>query len=186
MEHIGRICADAFALQVTALRFQNIYGERQSLRNPYTGILSVFANRMRQGLEINVFEDGLESRDFVHVSDAVRAIELAIDRKPPGYRVYNVGSGARTSVMDVAADLKRLIGSSSELRITGDFRAGDIRHCYADLCIAGSELGFRPQVALEDGLKRFVAWVLTQPALQDESSKANAELRKYGLGRSSS
>jgi len=185
-EHVGRICADAFGLQVTALRFQNVYGERQSFRNPYTGILSAFANRMRQDLEINIFEDGLESRDFVHVADAVSAIELAINRRSPGYRVYNVGSGVRTSIMDVAAELKRLTGSKAELKITGDFRVGDIRHCYADLGAARKELGYRPRVALKDGLERLVGWVMTQPVSEDQSSKASAELSKFGLGFSHS
>jgi dTDP-L-rhamnose 4-epimerase len=183
-EATARICAEAYGLQVAALRFQNVYGERQSLRNPYTGILSIFSNRMRQNLPINIFEDGLESRDFVHVSDVVRSIELALFREAPGYLVANIGAGVPTTVMQVASELKRLLGSNSELKVSGDFRAGDIRHCYADLSRARQALGFEPAVELAEGLGRFVDWVLTQPVLVDQSQKAQAELARLGLGRS--
>jgi dTDP-L-rhamnose 4-epimerase len=182
-EATARICAEAYGLQVAALRFQNVYGERQSLRNPYTGILSIFSNRMRQNLPINIFEDGLESRDFVHVSDVVRSIELALFRQETDYLVANIGAGVPTTVMQVASELKRLLGSSSELKISGDFRAGDIRHCYADLSRARKVLGFEPAVLLTDGLERFVDWVLTQPLVIDQSDKAQAELARLGLGR---
>ena len=182
-ETLGRVVAEAYGLNVVALRFQNVYGERQSLRNPYTGILSIFSNRMRQGLPINIFEDGQESRDFVHVSDIVRAVRRGLDADLPHFTIANVGAGQATSVLEVAQTLRRLIGSTSELTISGDFRAGDIRHCYADLTRARSLLGFEPEVSLDDGLGRFVQWVLTQPVLEDQSSKALSELSRLGLGR---
>jgi dTDP-L-rhamnose 4-epimerase len=182
-EVTARICAESYKVQIAALRFQNVYGERQSLRNPYTGILSIFSNRMRQNLPINIFEDGLESRDFVHVSDVIRSIELALASDAPGYLVANIGAGVPTSVIRVAEELKRLLCSTSELRVSGDFRAGDIRHCYADLSHARQKLGFEPTVKLEDGLSRFVNWVLTQPVQVDESQRAQAELAVLGLGR---
>jgi len=182
-ETLGRVVAEAYGLNVVALRFQNVYGERQSLRNPYTGILSIFSNRMRQGLPINIFEDGLESRDFVHVSDIVRAIRLGLDAELPPFTIANVGAGKPTSVLEVAQTLRRLIGSESELKISGDFRAGDIRHCYADLARARSLLGFEPEVSLDDGLARFIRWVMTQPVLEDQSQKALSELSRLGLGR---
>ncbi|MEY2892515.1 MAG: hypothetical protein RJA98_2423 [Pseudomonadota bacterium] len=182
-EATARICAEAYGLQVAALRFQNVYGERQSLRNPYTGILSIFSNRMRQNQTINIFEDGLESRDFVHVSDVVRSVEMALFRDSPGYLVANIGAGVPTTVLEVASELKRLLGSKSELRVSGDFRAGDIRHCYANLEKARKMLGFEPQVPLTNGLSRFVDWVLTQPVLLDQSQRAQAEMAKLGLGR---
>lgn len=183
-EQLGRIFAEAYGTTVAALRFQNVYGERQSLRNPYTGILSIFSNRMRQNQPINIFEDGLESRDFVHVSDVVRGILLALDADLPAFTVANIGAGRATSVMEVATTLRRLLGSQSELQVTGDFRAGDIRHCYADLSSARSLLGFEPSVALETGLASFVRWVLTQSVIEDQSSRAQAELTRLGLGRS--
>jgi len=184
-EQLGRIFAEAYGTTVAALRFQNVYGERQSLRNPYTGILSIFSNRMRQNLAVNIFEDGLESRDFVHVSDVVRGILLALGADLPAFTVANIGAGRPTSVMEVATTLRRLLGSQSELNVSGDFRAGDIRHCYADLSNARSLLGFEPAVALETGLANFVRWVLTQSVIEDQSSRAQAELTRLGLGRSS-
>lgn len=151
-ETLGQIFADAYGTTVVALRFQNVYGERQSLRNPYTGILSIFSNRMRQGLPINIFEDGRESRDFVHVSDIVRAIGLALQQPLEGFHALNVGSGMPTSVMAVAETLRGLLGSTSSLAVSGDFRAGDIRHCYADLTLARTVLGFEPSLDVTQGL----------------------------------
>jgi len=182
METLGGVFSGAYGIPVTALRFQNVYGERQSLRNPYTGILSIFANRMRQNLPINIFEDGQESRDFVHVSDVVRAVVLALNSSLPGFHAVNVGSGVSTSVLDVAKILREVLGSLSELEITGDYRAGDIRHCYADLRHARSVLGFEPAVSISDGLSRFCHWVTTQPVLADRSSQAMNELARLGLG----
>ncbi len=182
-ETLGQIFADAYGTTVVALRFQNVYGERQSLRNPYTGILSIFSNRMRQGLPINIFEDGLESRDFVHVSDIVRAIGLALEQPLAGFHALNVGSGVPTSVMAVAETLRDLLGSTSKLAVSGDFRAGDIRHCYADLNRVREVLGFEPSLSVEQGLARFCEWVLTQPVLEDRSEKAMSELARLGLGR---
>ncbi|HEY4083300.1 MAG TPA: NAD-dependent epimerase/dehydratase family protein [Burkholderiaceae bacterium] len=182
-EVTGRIFAESYGVQVTALRFQNVYGERQSLRNPYTGILSIFSNRMRQNLPINIFEDGAESRDFVHVSDVVDSIERALLRDSPGWLVANVGSGVATSVLKVAEELKQLLGSGSDLSISGDFRVGDIRHCFANIDRAQALLRFEPKVDLREGLARFVRWVLTQPILEDQSQKAQTELARLGLGR---
>ncbi|TAM03342.1 MAG: NAD-dependent epimerase/dehydratase family protein [Pusillimonas sp.] len=181
-ETLGRIFSDAYGVPVIALRFQNVYGERQSLQNPYTGILSIFSNRMRKNLPINIFEDGLESRDFVHVSDVVGAIGLALSRPLPGFHAINVGSGVPASVLDVAKSLREILASSSEFTVTGDFRAGDIRHCYADLGRARELLGFNPQVSLTEGLTRFCRWVETQPVLVDRSGKAMDELARLGLG----
>jgi dTDP-L-rhamnose 4-epimerase len=182
-EQLGRICAEAYGITVAALRFQNVYGERQSLRNPYTGILSIFSNRMRQHLPINIFEDGLESRDFVHVSDVVRAIRLALAAELPPFTVANVGAGEPTSVIKVAETLKRLLGSRSELTVTGDFRVGDIRHCYADLARVRSLLGFEPAIDLEAGLRAFCEWVVTQSIGEDRSAQAMAELTRLGLSK---
>jgi dTDP-L-rhamnose 4-epimerase len=182
-EQLAAVVADAYGISTVALRFQNVYGERQSLHNPYTGILSIFSNRMRQDLPINIFEDGHESRDFVHVSDVVRAIRLALDSEECGFRAINIGSGKPTSVLDIAMHLRRLLGSASDVRVSGDFRVGDIRHCYADLSLARQALGFAPEVLLEEGLGRFVHWVRTQAVGVDWSERAQAELMSLGLGR---
>jgi dTDP-L-rhamnose 4-epimerase len=185
IEHLGSVFASAFDCSVAALRFQNVYGERQSLRNPYTGILSIFSNRMRRGLPVSIFEDGNESRDFVHVQDAVLAIELALNRAR-GLHTLNIGSGKPTTVIDVAKQLRSLLGSKSDLSVTGEFRAGDIRHCYADISKAEQEFGFQPSVNLDEGLSRFVRWVQTQPVEEDRSEKALHELGEIGLGKVSS
>jgi dTDP-L-rhamnose 4-epimerase len=184
-ETLGRIFAEAYGTTVVALRFQNVYGERQSLRNPYTGILSIFSNRMRQNLPINIFEDGLESRDFVHVSDVTRAVSLALATDLPPFTIANVGAGVATPVLEVATLLRDLLGSSSQLQVTGDFRAGDIRHCYADLAHAQKLLGFAPAVTLASGLQAFCDWVSTQAVLEDRSEQAQQELARAGLGKSS-
>lgn len=182
-ENLGKIFSEAYGTCVVALRFQNVYGERQSLRNPYTGILSIFSNRLRQGLPVNIFEDGLESRDFVHVSDVVRAVTLALEHPLQGFHAVNIGSGVPTSVLQVAETLRNLLGSKSELNITGDFRAGDIRHCYADLSRARKVLGYEPRLRIEEGLDLFCEWVVTQSVLEDRSEKAMNELARLGLSR---
>jgi dTDP-L-rhamnose 4-epimerase len=182
-ETLGKIFAESYNTAVVALRFQNVYGERQSLRNPYTGILSIFSNRMRQNLPINIFEDGLESRDFVHVSDIVNAIQLALEQPLSGFQALNVGSGVPTTVMEMAQTLRTLLGSSSELTVTGNFRAGDIRHCYADLSRTNAALGFKPSLDVQQGLQRFCSWVQTQPVQEDQSGKAMSELASRGLGQ---
>lgn len=181
-EVLGKVFAEAYGITVMALRFQNVYGERQSLRNPYTGILSIFSNRMRQNLPINIFEDGLESRDFVHVSDVVRAILSALEVPLSGFHAINVGSGVPTTVMQVAEILRELLGSNSTLAISGNFRVGDIRHCYADLRKAKVDLEFEPLVNISLGLSRFCEWVNTQAIAVDRSEEAMKELENIGLG----
>lgn len=170
-------------LGVTAsiLRFQNVYGEGQSLQNPYTGVLSILFNRARQGLEINVYEDGRESRDFVHISDIVAALLLVMEADTPSGAVYNVGSGVPTSLLELAQTLTGLAGFSAPIRVSGDFRVGDIRHCYADLTAIQRDLGFEPAVSFSAGLERFIGWARHQPAYQDKSEIAAEELRSRGL-----
>jgi dTDP-L-rhamnose 4-epimerase len=185
VEQLGRVFSEAYGANVTALRLQNVYGERQSLRNPYTGILSIFSNRLRQNLSINIFEDGNESRDFIHISDVVRAIGLALDSRTEGFDVVNIGSGQATSVLEIATRLSRLLESKSDIRVTGDFRVGDIRHCFADLTNAKKSLGYAPAVSLQLGLEQFARWVLTKPVQPDRSAEALRMLAEQGLGKAS-
>jgi len=173
--------AGALGFQSTVFRFQNVYGEGQSLQNPYTGIISIFFNRARQGLDIPVYEDGLESRDFVHVTDVVAALVAALDAELPQGEVINLGSGLPTPVRELAAALVKAAGFAVPIRVTGQYRLGDIRHCYADLTRARRWLGYRPQVALDDGLRRFCTWAAGQAVHEDRSSIAAAELRAKGL-----
>ena len=169
-------------ISCTILRFQNVYGEGQSLRNPYTGIISIFYNRMRQGLAINIFEDGLESRDFVHVSDVIDAlISSACNRVSVSPLVANVGSGEPMSVLKLAKLLSEVSGFAARIEVTGDFRVGDVRHCFADIDCARRLIGYSPRVDLRLGLTKFVGWAIKQPEYQDNSELAMAELANYGL-----
>jgi dTDP-L-rhamnose 4-epimerase len=171
----------ALGLRATVFRFQNVYGEGQSLRNPYTGIISIFFNRARQGLQIPVYEDGLESRDFVHIKDIVSALTKALLTSLPSGIILNVGSGIQTSVNNLAKTLLEVSGFVVPIKITGQYRLGDIRHCFADLSQIKKHLGFTPQISLDEGLKNFCTWAITQPIHVDQSSKAEAELKERGL-----
>lgn len=180
-EDLVRIVAAANNIPATILRFQNVYGEGQSLNNPYTGILSIFSTRIRRGLELPVFEDGEETRDFVHVSDVVAAIRAALFAPPEVSGTFNVGSGVATSIATVARELNRAFGGMSEIRVTGEFRVGDIRHNVADLSQLEALLGVRPEIDLPTGLARFAQWVGGQPLPEDRLAEANNELRARRL-----
>lgn len=182
MEDMCRVFSDSYGTRVVALRFQNVYGAGQSLTNPYTGVLSTFSTRMRMDKPIDLFEDGEVSRDFVHVDDVTRSIERALEAGLRGYHVFNVGSGEATPIRRMAELMKQILGSSSELAVTGKFRAGDIRHCYADLSRVRQELGFESVISLEDGLRGFCDWALTLPVPDDLSEAAMAELNARALG----
>lgn len=171
----------ALGMRATIFRFQNVYGEGQSLRNPYTGIISIFFNRARQGLFIPVYEDGLESRDFVHVSDVIAALTASLHTPLPNGIVLNVGSGTPTSVSELAQTLLKASGFDVPVQVTGQYRLGDIRHCFADLALPAKYLGFAPTMSLTDGLRRFCTWAATQPVHEDRSAKAEAELKARGL-----
>src|SRR6185295_8277403 len=136
--------ADALGLSSVVLRFQNVYGEGQSLRNPYTGIISIFYNRARQGLDIPVYEDGLASRDFVHVDDVVRALACAMLADLPSGTTINVGAGRSTTVLELGRTLLAVAGYDVPVRVSGQYRVGDIRHCYADLSRLHALLGLAP------------------------------------------
>lgn len=173
--------SDALGFTSTVLRFQNVYGEGQSLRNPYTGIISIFFNRARQGLEIPVYEDGEESRDFVHVDDVVRALMCSVEAHLPNGAVINIGAGVPTSVLGLARTLLAAASFTVPVRVTGQYRVGDIRHCFADLDRMDRLLGLKPEVSLTAGLSRFCAWASTQPVHVDRLEEATNELRRKGL-----
>lgn len=180
-EDLLRITCDSMGIGYGILRLQNVYGEGQSLKNPYTGILSIFSTKIRRGLELPIYEDGLESRDFVHVSDVVAAFAKALATPEPVNGIVNVGYGQATSVLDVAASLSRAFGAEPNTRITGEYRLGDIRHNAADVTRLQTLLGHTPEVNLDTGLSRFAAWVGTQALPEDQLEKAKAELVQKGL-----
>lgn len=180
-EDLVRIACGALGIGYAILRLQNVYGEGQSLKNPYTGILSIFSTRIRRGGELPLFEDGEETRDFIHVDDVAEALARAVTSPEPVNTTINVGSGKATSVAEVAGLLNAALGGRSPTRVTGEYRLGDIRHNCADIARLDSLLGYRPQVSLSDGLARFAAWVLSEELPEDQLDRANAELRARKL-----
>lgn len=175
-EDLVRIACDSMGLGYAIFRLQNVYGEGQSLKNPYTGILSIFSTRVRRGLQLPIFEDGKETRDFVHVSDVVEALVAGLRSEAPTNDVLNVGSGIGTSVEEVATELTIALGGTPDVKVTGQFRLGDIRHNFADVSRLKDALGVVPKVSLREGLSRFAAWVKTQPLPEDRLEQANKEL----------
>ena len=171
----------ALGISALAFRYQNVYGPGQSLSNPYTGILSIFSTRIRQGKPINIFEDGQESRDFVFIDDIVDATVRGIEHEAPLVDVFNVGSGVATDVSSVAYMLRTYLGGNSEIAVSGQFRSGDIRHNLADLEKVSRMLGFKAKVSFEDGLGRFVDWVRSEQLANDRYEESLAELRAKGL-----
>jgi dTDP-L-rhamnose 4-epimerase len=180
-EHLLRIATEALGIPAVILRLQNVYGEGQSLKNPYTGILSIFSNQLRLGKAPNVYEDGQESRDFVHASDVARVVALALGSEAADGYTLNVGSGSATTIEDIALLLRDRFGSTLPPVVSGQYRLGDIRHGLADLTAVRARLGFEPQVSLEDGVGRFASWVRTQPVEPDQLVRATRELVERGL-----
>jgi dTDP-L-rhamnose 4-epimerase len=168
-------------LSVIALRYQNVYGPGQSLSNPYTGLLAVFANRVRQGKPLNVFEDGRESRDFVHVSDVIAATSACLAREVHGMHAVNVGSGVATPVAEVARLVRAYFKSDVPIEITGTFRVGDIRHNVADIAKARTLAGYRPKWTFAEGLRTFLKWAAAQETVDSTFEKSLGELRERGL-----
>lgn len=173
----------AYGIPTVALRFFNIYGSRQALSNPYTGVAAIFCGRILSGLPPTVYEDGNQLRDFVHVSDVTEACRLAIERPEADGQVLNVGSGRSISIREVAEILSRSLGWEGGMEVTERFRVGDVRHCFADVSRARTLLGYEPQVRLEEGVTELIEWVARQKPANGHSSQANRELLARGLVR---
>ena len=173
----GRTCG----LSAFALRYQNVYGPGQSLQNPYTGILAIFSNLARTGQPIYIFEDGEESRDFVYIDDVVEATWRCICSDAAGVDTLNVGSGTRTAVSDVVAEIVGFFGSASDVSVTGAFRLGDIRHNVADLTHVQARLGYTPRWAFADGIREFLTWAQSQQVQTGRYERSLAELSAKGL-----
>ncbi|MBN3081198.1 NAD-dependent epimerase/dehydratase family protein [Pectobacterium polaris] len=171
----------ALNIPAVAFRYQNVYGPGQSLSNPYTGILSIFSTRIRNNNDILIFEDGQESRDFVYIDDVVRATIAGIENPAAAGQVFNVGAGVSTDVTTVATTLVNAYGSNVEVKTTGNFRVGDIRHNIADLTKIKKILGFEPKVSFEQGIKAFTDWVLTQETQTDSYEASIQEMKAKGL-----
>jgi dTDP-L-rhamnose 4-epimerase len=171
----------AYRIPTVALRYFNIYGERQALSNPYTGVAAIFSARVLNGQPPVLFEDGEQSRDFVHVSDVVQANLLALETDRADYQAINVGTGRPTTVRQVAGAILDALGARNLApTVLGKFREGDIRHCYADITLARTLLGYEPRVAFADGMRQLVAWVRGQRAV-DRFDQAHEQLVARGL-----
>ena len=164
-----------------AFRYQNVYGPGQSLKNPYTGILSIFSTQIKNGNGINIFEDGKETRDFVFISDVVDATVLGIEKETANNQVFNVGTGVATDVITVATELSNNYGIQVPITISGNYRLGDIRHNYADITKARQLLGFEPKISFKEGLKQFTDWVNTQEVEEDKYQQSIDEMKAKGL-----
>ncbi|HKP19056.1 MAG TPA: NAD-dependent epimerase/dehydratase family protein [Gaiellaceae bacterium] len=170
----------AYRVPATALRFFNVYGPRQALSNPYTGVAAIFSSRLLNGRAPVVFEDGWQSRDFVHVSDITAAVQRALEPGAGDGAAINVGTGRSVSVLDVADVLARELGVPIRAEIRNEFRAGDIRHCFASIERARTLLGYEPAVAFEDGMRELAGWLAGQEA-EDHVDRATAALVSRGL-----
>jgi len=181
-EQLCLVVGRAYDIPVVALRYFNVYGTRQALSNPYTGICAIFSSRLLNGQRPVIFEDGQQARDFVHVSDIVRANLLALETDRADYQTVNVGTGRATSVGEVARLLAEGLGREADAEFVGKYREGDIRHCIADIARARRLLGYEPRVTLEEGIPELLGWVREQEA-DDRVAQATSELEARQLVR---
>ncbi len=179
-ERLCLIWGDAYDVPTTALRFFNVYGPRQALSNPYTGVLAIFASRLLNWRPPLVYEDGEQRRDFVSVRDVARACRLALERPDAAGHAINVGSGRSVSVREIGELLGQALGVGIEPEVTGKARSGDVRHCFADVTLARELLGFEARVPIEDGIAELVGWLAGQTA-DDRFDAASGELERRGL-----
>ncbi len=173
---IGRM----YGFPVVAVKFFNVFGPRQSLSNPYTGVSAIFTTRIKSGNPVVIYEDGLQTRDFIYVSDVVDACILAMEREEANYNVINIGSGKPTTMVELARVLYRIFGKEENIQITNSYRKGDIRHCTADVSKARSLLGWSPKMGLELGIRNIFEWAKNETA-DDKFSQAQKELEDKKL-----
>jgi dTDP-L-rhamnose 4-epimerase len=181
-EQLCLVVGRAYGIPTVALRYFNVYGPRQALSNPYTGVAAIFSGRLLNKQAPVIFEDGEQTRDFTHVNDIVQANMLALESEAANFQTVNVGTGVATSVRRMAELLASGLGIDIQPEIVGRYREGDIRHCVADISRARTLLGYAPSVRLEEGIPQLLAWVQEQQA-SDAVAKATAELQARGLVR---
>ena len=181
-EEMALVTGAAYGIPTVALRFFNVYGERQALSNPYTGVVAIFASRLLNGRPPLVFEDGRQQRDFVDVRDIARGCALALTRDGADGQTVNLGTGRPTSVLDVSEALSSSLGVDVEPEIVSEYRAGDVRHCYADTRRAGELLGFGAEIDFDRGMRDLLEWLQDQEAV-DAVDAAREELAARGLTR---
>ncbi|HEX6806039.1 MAG TPA: SDR family NAD(P)-dependent oxidoreductase [Terriglobales bacterium] len=179
-EEMTLLFGRTYQIPAVALRYFNIYGTRQSLSNPYTGVAAIFASRLLNQKSPVIFEDGWQMRDFVSVHDIVQANLLAMEKAAADGKTMNIGSGSPVTIREVAGELVRALGANVPCDITGKYRAGDVRHCFADIAAATQFLGYRPRVGLKEGIAELAAWLESQQA-QDSVEEAMQHLTVHGL-----
>lgn len=180
-EQMVMVSCKSLSIPCVSFRYQNVYGPGQSLNNPYTGILSIFSTRIKNNNNINIFEDGKETRDFVYIDDIVDATILGLEKSEANYEVFNVGSGVATDVMTVATALKEAYNSNISIEISGNYRLGDIRHNVADLTKIKELLNFEPKVSFVEGINKFAKWVNEQEIKEDKYEQSIKEMKAKGL-----
>jgi dTDP-L-rhamnose 4-epimerase len=182
-EEMFLVTGQAYGIPTVALRFFNVYGSRQALGNPYTGVAAIFSSRLLRNQAPLVFEDGGQLRDFTHVQDIVQGLVLAMEGSGADYQAVNLGTGRPASVLDVAEVLRKSLEVEIGHEVTGQYRAGDIRHCYADISRARALLGYEPRVPFEQGIGELMGWLRKQPVADDGVAGAYRELASRGLAR---
>ncbi|WMJ73382.1 NAD-dependent epimerase/dehydratase family protein [Cytophagaceae bacterium ABcell3] len=180
-EKMCLMIGQAYNIPTVAMRFFNVYGTRQALSNPYTGVLAIFASQLLNNNQPMVFEDGLQQRDFINVKDVAKACRLALEKEKATGEVFNVGSGNKYTINEIATCLAGVTGNHHILpKVTGKYRVGDIRHCFSDMTKSREILGFVPEISFEEGLTELAEWLQDQSA-SDHVSKASKELETRGL-----
>ncbi len=180
-EEMILLIGKTYGIPMVALRLFNVYGTRQALSNPYTGVCAIFSSRLKNKLPPVIYEDGLQSRDFIHVKDVASASILALEKKAADGEVFNVGTGSALTILDVARILTRIFHLKIKPQILNQFRKGDIRHCFADITKIQEKLGFQPIFKLESGFKDVIEWVNAHPSVEDKFQIVESELEKRGL-----
>jgi dTDP-L-rhamnose 4-epimerase len=180
-EQIVLMIGKSLKIDAISFRYQNVYGPGQSLSNPYTGILSIFSTQIKNGNNINIFEDGLESRDFVYIDDVVEATMLGLETQGAAFHSFNIGADKPIDVHTVAQTLRENYRSDISIIVSGNYRIGDIRHNYADIKLAKDILGYYPKVNFSTGVKRFCDWVNSQDIHKDLHNESIEEMKHKGL-----
>ncbi|MFH0795608.1 MAG: SDR family NAD(P)-dependent oxidoreductase [Candidatus Omnitrophota bacterium] len=179
-EEMSLIFGHTYRIPTVVLRFFNVYGPRQSLSNPYTGVAAIFLSRLKNDQPPIIYEDGGQTRDFVFVSDVCQALSRCLKKEAANYEIFNVGSGCPLKIADIARTLAHSLNKRIEPQITGKFRKGDVRHCFADIGKIKEKVGWRPEVRFEEGIKNLISWAMDTPA-EDKFLQAQAELVQKGL-----
>lgn len=179
-EEMSLLIGKTYGIPVVSLRFFNVYGPRQSLSNPYTGVCAIFLSRIKNNNPPVIYEDGLQTRDFIWVGDVVKACILSLENENANYEIFNVGTGKPVTIKKIAETLIKLFKKDIKVQITYKFRKGDVRHCYADISRIRKKVNFKPEVSLEEGLKKLINWSKRAKAI-DKFSYAEKELKRKGL-----